>query len=264
MNNLNSNQKKIIIIAVVLLVMYIIGSIVYFIFQPTNKVAINNFDSVAINIPKIYKEKIFSSVYNISSNNSTVVTRFVSGEIRKDSFNEVVGVDSNTVNGSFIVDLKELKQSYLVTFSYYKDNSSILTSGYPISISCLPKSKLIYGDFKCKDMFNDQSAYDNPEGVVSPYKINFTKKLDNELSEYTKNTISSVAGKFIINNIDPDSIQANITDPCSMESSEAVVYKCQINLNNKIVNLDIFINERNSPQKVTLQYGDLSESYNFK
>ena len=49
-----------------------------------------------------------------------------------------------------------------------------------------------------------------------------------------------------------------------MESSEAVVYKCQINLNNKIVNLDIFINERNSPQKVTLQYGDLSESYNFK
>ena len=84
MNNLNSNQKKIIIIAVVLLVMYIIGSIVYFIFQPTNKVAINNFDSVATNIPKIYKEKIFSSVYNISSNNSTIVTRFVSGEIRKD------------------------------------------------------------------------------------------------------------------------------------------------------------------------------------
>lgn len=264
MNNLSKKQISIIIVIAIILALYVVGSILYFIFQPTNKVVINNFDSVAVNIPKIYKENIFNSLYNISSYNSSVVTRFVSGEIRKDSFNEVVGVDSNTVNGSFIVDLKDLKQSYLVTFSYYKDNNSIFTSGYPISISCLPKSKLIYGDFKCKDMFNDQSVYDDPEGLVSPYKINFTKKLDNELSKYTKITISSVAGKFIINNVDPDSIQANITDPCSMESSEILVYKCQINLDSKIVSLDIFINERNSPQKVTLQYGDLSESYNFK
>jgi hypothetical protein len=167
LDKLSKNQK----IAILLTVAVLFVSVIIYISiissqnQYGNGVNINSLDSTVNNISKERKDSIKTTLYNTIKSNSITeseIKKISDAKIRKDSNLQNYDKNIKLYTGSFIVDIESIKQSYLVQYTYSPSSNSEDLGGNPTSVSCLEKSKLIYGDFGCKDIFTEQNGADDP------------------------------------------------------------------------------------------------------
>lgn len=80
-------------------------------------------------------------------------------QIRSGTFNQTYSKEHNVYTVTFIVDIESLQQSYQASYQWAKDKKSKYSlDEWGSNVRCLPQSKLIYEDFKCKDMFTEMGG----------------------------------------------------------------------------------------------------------
>lgn len=166
MNDYSISNKKKLLIVLILVALIIIPVIVYLL-TPSNYgkgIKIQGYSKYIKDLPKDSRDSLSSTLYNVVKMNLPDNTPIEATDavIRgKDSTIRSYSGTTKVTSGSFIVDIASLKQSYLMHYEWSDDDSAIY-SGYPVTASCLPVSKLKYGDFSCKDMFSVMKAARDP------------------------------------------------------------------------------------------------------
>jgi hypothetical protein len=96
--------------------------------------------------------------------------------IRDGSFSQEYNNEKTIHTIKFIIDSESLKQSYDVSYQWAdNDRYSLDLDEWGTTVRCLPKDKLIYKDFNCKDMFSEMSttADDPTLAKILPYRGDF-------------------------------------------------------------------------------------------
>lgn len=184
-NELNAKQK---ITIISVLVLFIALFVLLFFLQPHNQygneIGINNYDRYIPNLPADRRDAINSNLYNIVKLNLKSGNPNVNdATIRENSANNNYNKDTNVYSGSFIVDMKSVKQSYLISYNWSSDENNINIGGYAATVTCLPSDKLIYGNFDCKDDFNNPVNNANRDPILAelPHStFNYSITADND------------------------------------------------------------------------------------
>ena len=144
-------------------------------------IRIQNYTSKVKNLPGDVRDATESYLYNVTKmnvNDSVNVSKISDAHIRDGS--DTQEEQSGVYTGSYIVDMESIKQSYGVSYTYSDDDSKM--GGNPIVIQCLPKEKLIYGEFKCTDLVSEQSSTTDPLIRYLPYE-NFSFKISPDATQ---------------------------------------------------------------------------------
>ncbi len=111
-------------------------------------VQIENFSTVAPNIPKFYQLEVESNIWqDLISYNNTPDDTYTTANIRDNTYQEESAGD-NTNTSSFIVDIPSLQQSFKVSFNWQSNIS--IPDEYLINISCPYYTDVIYQDSNCR------------------------------------------------------------------------------------------------------------------
>jgi hypothetical protein len=152
-------------------VMFFIAPVsLYFIFNAkAGKVNISNYSDYTETIPSGLREGIDEALYravelNLSEGEKMITS---SASIRKKTPQSSYNNSTNITSGSFIVDLKDIRQSYKVFYDWSADKDNPGVSGTPIAVNCLSSDDRIYKDFKCID--GSESS-----GLSLEYQLPFT------------------------------------------------------------------------------------------
>jgi hypothetical protein len=175
-----SPKQKIIIISLGFIFISIL--LLLFLFKPDKKygdeININNYDKYISNLPADRRSAINSNLYKIIKNNSKTGDPTAKDATIRDKSVKYNYDKSTDINyGSFIVDIKNIKQSYLISYEWSTDENNINLSGYTVMAECLESSKLIYGDFDCKDDFTNSNIKNDRNPILDylPYStFNYT------------------------------------------------------------------------------------------
>lgn len=188
MNNQNQLKldKKTIAIAVSLILLFIVVPIVYwFISSQKNpegdSLKIKNLSSYTQGKPfnKDVLNYIEHNLFTTVNLNQKTPVKDKSVEdvlVREGSFSQDVDETTGIHTVKFIVDIESLKQSYDVSYQWSDRNKySTDLDEWGTLVRCLPVDKLIYGDFKCRDMFTDMAKTDDDPLLekVLPYEGDF-------------------------------------------------------------------------------------------
>lgn len=168
------NKKRIIIILAIVFVVVGVVTLIWFLMQKdTNQfgkfIKIQNYSSKVKNLPSSVQDATQSYLYNVvvlNVDKSVQPEKIPDANIRDSSDSQVF--EKNIYKGKYIVDIASIKQSYQVEYTYNRDPNVIY--GNPIVVSCLPKEKLIYGEFNCKDIVSSQSNKEDPIMRYLPYQ----------------------------------------------------------------------------------------------
>lgn len=116
--------------------------------RPNKKVTIGGLDGV--NAPADRKEALMGTLYNVLNENLPGKNLKVGDAVIRDK-SYIDNYDSLTDlhHASFIVDIESIKQSYIAYYEWSDNAENPNLSGYPVTIDCLPKNLLKYGDFGC-------------------------------------------------------------------------------------------------------------------
>lgn len=174
LGNLSNRQKTAFFALIFGLIAIIIGFVVY----KTNyekpygtEITIGNFDSKIKNLPADRKASISAYLYDTvkkNTNQSITIAEIGEATIRENSNSQIFNSEAKVFNGSFIVDIEKIKQSYKIEYVYSSDKNSDRLGGYEVLVLCLPSDKLIYGSFDCKELFEDSEGID-PIVTALPY-----------------------------------------------------------------------------------------------
>ncbi len=134
----------------------------------------------AITAPEDRKKAISKALYNVLRasipNNKIINIKDV--VVRESSYGDNYDPLIDIHRSSFIIDIKSVRQSYVVYYEWSGNSKNPNISGYPVTIQCLPKELLIYGEFNCMAVMksDDTSPVDIinrylPYHVESKYKI---------------------------------------------------------------------------------------------
>jgi uncharacterized protein YxeA len=171
MQNISRGRKILLVALVVIFIAIIIALIVAAVNNSSTKnqygsfIKIQNYDQKVKHLTSTMKDAMQSSLYKLVKKNSTEgfeASTVKDAYIRDSSDTQTYDSYKNLYYGTFIVDMASIKQSYAVQYSYSTTNTLDL-GGSPIIFSCLPKDKLRYGEFDCKDFVGDQS---NPNDII--------------------------------------------------------------------------------------------------
>jgi len=169
MNQLDKKQQIIIVSsAAVFLTMFAL----LFLLMPSNQygdnIGVNNYDKYIPNLPADRRSSINSTLYKITKDNSNGKDININdATIRKDSVEYNYDKSTDINSGSFIVDMPSVKQSYLISYEWSPDNNNVNLSGYSATAACLPLSRLVYGDFSCKDSFLNSRNNINRDPILN-------------------------------------------------------------------------------------------------
>ena len=203
-----------------------------------NEIVIDNFSDYVDGAPRERKDAMFAGLYGIVvSNSNEDATILSSGALIRDgSVEKGYSQEDKIYYARFIVDVPFVKQSYS-GYVAWGNGSDADMDGYTTLYTCLPKSKLIYGDFDCKDMFSDTTTVLYPITSQLPLTVEY---YENNYSVYVKYVI-----KYEINDEDK-SLTLNILDYTGGNRDKALA---------KIRELGY------SPEDFTIQYKDVSSEY---
>ena len=184
-----SRKKAAIILAVALLALVGLIWLVTTVTQKdTNQfgkfIRIQNYDDKVENLSADMRDSMESYLYNIVVKNvdsSVNPSKISDAYIREDSNKQLYDNDTTVYNGSFIVDMESIKQSYFVQYGYSDSNTKDV-GGNPVVVSCLPKDQLKYGEFKCVDFVSAQTSENDILLQYLPYK-NFSFKLSPDATQ---------------------------------------------------------------------------------
>lgn len=143
------------------------------------EISINNYDKYISNLPVDRRNSLNSTLYNMTKRNlKSGKLNIKDATIRKNSVKYKYNKKTDIHSGSFIVDMKSIKQSYLMSYEWCSDmNHNSNLSGYSAIAECLPSSKLVYGSFRCEDDFanSPNKTKRNPILDYLPYStFNYT------------------------------------------------------------------------------------------
>ncbi|MEO5690995.1 MAG: hypothetical protein ABIQ64_02310 [Candidatus Saccharimonadales bacterium] len=199
----NSRKKLFIVIGIFIgLVLLMIALYVYTTLKNDDgKLTISNLSSYT-KVSSSNKEKIdyiqydLFRVVNLNSDTSVSSNSIKDIVIRDKSFSEKYNEEIKTHTVTFIVDIKSLKQSYDVSYQWVDPSSDTqeVLDEYGTVVKCLPKEKLVYGDFGCEDMFTVLSTPSDPILNHLPYSSeNFEVVYDPRATKTLSVTIKTSA-----------------------------------------------------------------------
>lgn len=145
-----------------------------------DSVSIRNYDQKIKNISPDYKDIITAVLFDtVRYNSSEAISKedIGSATIREGSDSQMVSETRDQVSGSFVVDIEKVRQSYRVQYDYIASSHSSATTGYAVIVGCLDISELIYGDFNCKTLLDEESKLTDPILALLPHST-----LDYEVS----------------------------------------------------------------------------------
>ncbi len=174
LNELNK-QQKIIIITVISAFVLLFTLLIFL--QPSNPygefVGINNYNEYLPSLPKDSQYASNNQLRNIVKvNNPSIDIKSINdASIRDGSSVDNYDKDDNMHYGSFIIDIKSIKQSYLASYYWSNNPDNPNNTKYSGTIKCLPVKDLIYGGFNCKDDFNNSITKENIDPIMDflPY-----------------------------------------------------------------------------------------------
>lgn len=237
------SRKKavIIIVAAFIVLMGIIWLVTALVQKDSNQfgkfIRIQNYTSKVKNVSSDMRDSTESYLYNIVVKNvdSSVNASKVGDAMIRDGSDEQSYISQTAVyEGSFIVDMASIKQSYLVQYSYSRNNT-VDVGGNPVVISCLPKDKLKYGEFKCVDFVSAQSSDNDALLQYLPYE-NFSFKLS---PDATQSDTLVIIAKLSIS-------EADLKGDAASRASTVTMYKQEVVKWIKSKGVD--------PTKYTIQY----------
>lgn len=146
-----NNKKNKIIICSTLGISVLLVCFAFIFFKKDELLRIDNFSDYYYHVPEKTKNTIFSTLYGTVLKNSSNRAPH-SGAVIRDSepYLYTYNNDYTGYYGEFVVDIPEIQQSYLVKFTFNEDPDSFM-GGFASLIYCLPKDKMIYPDFDCKE-----------------------------------------------------------------------------------------------------------------
>lgn len=176
-------------------------SVVFVVNQKSNQIIIGNYDEYTKSLPKDRRLAINTQLYNLIKSSSPDKDIDINDAvIRKGSYTETFNELENTYSSTFIIDISSIKQSYMVLFNWSK-NTNVILKGDNLKFSCLPKDKLIYGEFNCSEILKIPVISTDPILQYVPYtddssgiKYKISAHINNGVLEYLSiffNTCSS-------------------------------------------------------------------------
>lgn len=123
------------------------------------EIEIENIDSVE-NLSTDEHDRITAELYTVVDDNTddAVDLEKVKVKIREGSMEKVNTYRSKTYGRTFIVDIEELRQSYMVSLEWPATDDKTVTpsGGYPTAVTCLmDPEEIIYPEFECKDFITE-------------------------------------------------------------------------------------------------------------
>ncbi len=190
-----SRKKAVLLLIIGMVVLIGIISLVLLLTQKdTNQfgkfIRIQNYGQKVKNLSPDMRDAMESYLYNVTKrnvDNSVDPGKVSDAMIRDSSDTQNYDQPKGVYSGNFIVDMASIKQSYYVQYSY-SQNNTVDVGGNPVVVSCLPKEKLIYGEFKCTDLVSSQSNSNDILLQYLPYE-NFSFKLTPDATQEGKELV---------------------------------------------------------------------------
>ena len=237
-----SQKKALLLIIAGMGVLIAVVALIFLVLQKDENqygkfIRIQNYDAKVKNLSGEMRDGMEASLYNAVVKNvdpSTDATKIRDAVIRDDSDTQEYDRRTTIYSGNFIVDMESIKQSYSIQYSYSKDENANV-GGYPIIVSCLPKEKLIYGEFKCTDLASTQSTDDDMILQYLPYE-NFTFKL----------TPDATQGDKLVLIADLDIAEIDLKGNAASRTETVAMYKQEV--------IDWIASKGIDPAKYEIQY----------
>ena len=205
-----TKYKKAIVIIFIALVALVIALTAFY----TNKnpygdqVVINNLSQYTQgkNPDKDTLHSVQHSLFTMMQrNNTNEISQSSIGDtlIREGTYNQSHDEQTGKYDVNFIVDIPNLKQSYLVNYQWIEGDSAETIDQYGIQVSCLPDEQLTMGEFSCEDLASDMMGTTDSYILVNWYssKDNYGNDVDSQLQSHEKSFIEGqVLGHFKQNN----------------------------------------------------------------
>lgn len=173
------------VLTVIIVVGFYISSLLE---QNEGRISIKNYSQYVKNLPKTEQEYLEKALYDTVSLNVSDKEKIKSikdAAIRSDSYSQKVDDDLYTT--VFIVDIESIKQSYELQNVYSRlDTDASSLHDYTHLALCLPKEKLKFGEFKCKDRISVEKGVEQANPILQylPYStLDYTLRQDTSSSE---------------------------------------------------------------------------------
>lgn len=219
----NNTRIKVMLLSAA--IVFLVISLVFFIVINSDNESVNvdNYDIHTKDLPQEQRSSINNAIY------LTVKLNLVDGEkmihstasIRGGSATSSYSTNNDVHSGTFIIDLKEIRQSYLASYDWSENKDNPNTAGYPTRILCLSDEKtIIYKDFTCKDGSEESSLaleYQLPYADINgPFEMFYMYKkqgntvvgINNSTPDGRKKALAWLRSK----NIDPTDVIINNLD----------------------------------------------------
>lgn len=173
-----SRKRAVLILAALLAVLGIIIWLVSLgLHNDTNQfgkfIKIQNYSSKVKNLNSNARDAMESYLYNVVVKNKIAekdASRVSDATIREGSDSQKYNSQTTVYDGSFIVDMQSIKQSYNVQYSFSRDKTQYDLGGNQVVVSCLPEKDLKWGPFDCTDLVSEQSAQYSEVLAYLPYE----------------------------------------------------------------------------------------------
>ncbi len=194
------NQKRIQVNPItVLITMFVVvglvllGITLYKVFRTNpygREVRIDNFSEYFSDAPEDIRDFMFARLYDIIVDNTDLKDDGIpkSGAlIRNGSVTNSYDESLNMHYGRYIVDIKEVRRTFVGYFEWSNDKKNINYSGISTVYYCPKTQDIIYDDFECRDMFSDDISAKFP---ITHYLPETVEYYSNNYSSYTKYRIA--------------------------------------------------------------------------
>lgn len=167
----DKNKLKTLYIAIGAFIILVVSISIFGILSTEKSVVINDLNKYAKNLnPDNLKEILYSLNQTLLLNNDNIKPVDIKDiNIRGESFKQNELVAGKMYDGSFIVDIESIKQSYYIQYSYSTNKDEFDTGGYPVLVTCLDEKDLIYGKFDCVDIVKEESGSVDPVVLITPH-----------------------------------------------------------------------------------------------
>lgn len=177
------------------------------------------------NLPQIKQDMIFNYLYQTIALNLPEGTEVPeSGALIREGtaeyeHNETTGI----YYGKFIVDIPSVEQSYRVQFEWSPTDKNQDLGGYPVVITCLPRSLQKYDNASCNVLVEVDSFWKN------------AFQLDYTFGARTSSIIRNAIGNYLINQIEVDGYTIKIDEATIRrdKSQPGLAYRFDIILDDK-------------------------------
>lgn len=181
---------------------------------------IDNFGEYYSGVEQDEKDLIFYQLHSVIAENvgEGVEVPKNGALVREGTVEYEYNEDAAVYYGKFVVDIAEVEQSYRVQFEWSPVGNGQNLGGYPVLVSCLPKSLRIYEGDKCVDMATRTVTWENE------YQIDYT------YGTQTSYRVRELLQEYMMVAVELDGYKAVVDEPslARMTGQAGVAYKFRV------------------------------------